>query len=253
MSIDETNVPFYIYVALVNADAVNYRIMSEDHVQHDHAIGLNDNNDDELRFYDAQNANETQKDNVNVADIATLNENDNDNNDQNNSPVIINNNNNNIQNNYVVVVNDTPNDSNNNEHNHEVIQNDIDDNINDNCEECVEVMVVTDGSVITDPSHSTKKKTKINNNISSPASNLRSKSLPAKRQIIPVKLNYVSTQSTINNSNKRKIATSMNTPASKKSSSTISSPSKKNTTSYFHYSCYSDYIKTTSSNKRKRI
>jgi hypothetical protein len=210
---DDTNVPVYIYLSplvTVAVDVVNRnQIMNEEHDVHNDAIAINDNNDDEVSYYDAQNANETQKENVN--------DDDNENNESN-QLVIINNSNNNIGTND----NDTPNDSNN------VIAIDNNDNENDKYES-VEAMVVTDGSVLTDPSHSTKKKTKTNNIITSPASNLRSKSLPAKRKILPpVKLNYVSTQSTINNSNKRKIVTSSSTPASKKTSSTTS-PSKKKT------------------------
>jgi hypothetical protein len=213
MSIDENNVPGYIYLSLVSVDALNNQRMSEDNVEHhDDAIGIDDNNDDEACYYDAQNVNETQKLNENDADSETRKGNDN---SKQNQLVKINNNNNYIGTNDVVIVNDTPNDS-NNEPNQDVIAIDNNDNENDKYES-VEAMVVTDGSVLTDPSHSTKKKTKTNNIITSPASNLRSKSLPAKRKILPpVKLNYVSTQSTINNSNKRKIVTSSSTPASKK-------------------------------------
>ena len=81
MSIDETNIPVYIYLPSVNVDAVDNQIMSEDHDENGDAIGINDNIDDEVSYYDAQNVNETQKENVNDADSETIKGNDNDNNE----------------------------------------------------------------------------------------------------------------------------------------------------------------------------
>jgi hypothetical protein len=157
MSIDNS-IPSIIYL-LYDAGEVNNINMSE--VNDD--VPVNDNNEEDLPFYDAENLN---KNSTNADKVNNVND--------NNEP------------NEALVVND------NNEPNDALVVNDSNDE--DKCNNDDEdVVVVTDGSIVTDPSNYSKKKK--NNTIqnSSPSSNLRSS--PRKPKLRPTTLDSSPTKS----------------------------------------------------------
>ena len=229
MPIDNINIPLFVY------------LLCEDIMISDEVVE-NDNHEDGSTFYDAENANENitnhSNDTENANENITNHSNDidsgaimNDNNAPDDVVVANNSNPNNEANVYALVVN-----THNNEANDDVDVNDdvVVNNSNDaeqSLNDCVEIVVVTDGSMVKDSTNYTKKKKTNTVSSSSLSSNLQSLSLtPRARKVTPTIFNNTPTKTTAKNSshsNKRKIDASNQSPKTKKSISIITSPSKQ--------------------------
>ncbi len=212
MPIDNINIPSFVYLLFKDV------MMSDEIIE-------NDNHEDGSCFYDAENANENITNNSNDTDTdsnAIMND--------NNAPkdVVVANNNPNNEAKVDAVVVTTQNNGAKDDvdvNDDEVVVSNRNDDEEQSLNDCVEMVVVTDGSMATDRTNYIKKKKTKTVSSSSPSSNLRSFSLkPRARKVIPTIFNNTSKNSS--HSNKRKTDSTNQSPNTKKSSNTITSPSK---------------------------